>query len=271
MATINYRYFVRGNWPGPADEKLAVTGAKFLQTLDSLSVIDPLFSDWQLHRNWEIADDEQPRCVSLATARNRIPEIVESGVARDDFDEPTPAYGYSVAARAGARGPRCVTFTARTGNQFFDLSFGEHNVASDLTIVTYPLFKAALLAISTACNAPWAYAQACRNGIVKVPVDFGPGIPAFRIDSAIPVPLDPTFPKSIFHVPWIIHLSAPRAAGLKLTPEIITERTADGGLLMSATTERLDPTNPEHVKRARILAETLIACTGYQPGGTTLV
>jgi len=32
---------------------------------------------------------------------------------------------------------------------------------------------------------------------------------------------------------------------------------------MSATTERLDPMNPEHVRRARILAETLIARTGY--------
>jgi hypothetical protein len=30
---------------------------------------------------------------------------------------------------------------------------------------------------------------------------------------------------------------------------------------MTATGERLDPTNPDHVRRARILAETLIACT----------
>lgn len=52
--------------------------------------------------------------------------------------------------------------------------------------------------------------------------------------------------------------------GLKLAPEILTERTPDGGLLMSATTDRLDPTNPEHIRRARILAETLIACTGYR-------
>ncbi|MGA8078555.1 MAG: hypothetical protein WB868_14360, partial [Xanthobacteraceae bacterium] len=37
----------------------------------------------------------------------------------------------------------------------------------------------------------------------KVPIDFGPGVPAFRIDSAVQIPLDPTFPKSIFHVPWI--------------------------------------------------------------------
>jgi hypothetical protein len=36
--------------------------------------------------------------------------------------------------------------------------------------------------------------------------------------------------------------------------------------LMTATEKRLDPTNPEHLQRARILAETLIARTGYKSG-----
>jgi hypothetical protein len=48
---------------------------------------------------------------------------------------------------------------------------------------------------------------------------------------------------------------------VKIAHEILTERMPDGGLLMSATTDRLDPMNPEHVRGARILAETLIACT----------
>jgi hypothetical protein len=252
---------VRGQWAGPADEKPAVTGAKFLQTLDSLSSIDPLFSDWQINRNWEITEDEHPRLVPFHTVRTRMVGIVEDGVAYDDFGKPTPGYGYSVLAVAGARGSRRVAFTARTGDQTFELSFGEHNIASDLTLVTYPLFKAALLAITAAWNAQWSYAQADRNEFVEVPVNFAPGVPAFRIEAAAQVPLDPTFPKSIFHVPWIIYLSAQRAAGVTLAPEILTERTPDGGLLMSATTERLDPMNPEHARRARILAETMIACT----------
>jgi hypothetical protein len=264
MTQISYRYFVRGCWAGPADEKPAFTGAKFLQTLDSLSGIDALFSGWQVMRNWQITDDEQPRFVPLDTARDRIAEIVEQGVSRDDRDRPDPRYGYSVAAAAGARGPRRVAFSARTGNQFFELSFGEHYLASDLTIVTYPLFKAALLAISVAWDAQWSYAQAMRNEFVEIPMDFGPGVPAFRIEAAPQVPLDPTFPRSIFHVPWIVYLSAERAKGVTLAREILTERTPEGGLLMSATTDRLDPTNPEHARRARILAETLIASTGYR-------
>jgi hypothetical protein len=260
MTPTNYEYAVRGRWAGRPDEEPAVTGSKFLKTLDSLSGIDPLFSDWQVNRNWNIAEDEQPRLVPLAAARKRIAEIVKSGVSHDDFGDPTPGRGHIVCATAGARGPRHVTFSARTGNQFFGLSFGEHYLASDLSMVTYPLFKTALLAISAAWDAQWSCARAYRNEFVQVPIDFG-GAPAFRIDTAPQVPLDPTFPVSVFHIPWIAYLSAERAAGLKLTPEILTERTPVGGLLMSATTERLDPMNPAHVRRARILAETLIACT----------
>jgi hypothetical protein len=86
-----------------------------------------------------------------------------------------------------------------------------------------------------------------------------PGFVATRIDSVAPVPLDPTFPQSVFHIPWIAYLSAEHAADVALTPDILTERTPDGGLLISATTDRLDPDNPQHVRRARIIAELMIA------------
>jgi hypothetical protein len=204
MTPINYRYFVRGQWAGPADEKPAVTGAKFLQTLDSLSGIDPLFTGWQFTGRWQIPEEQRFSYVPLADGRKRIVEIVESGVYMDDFNKPCPEYGHSVMAVAGARGPRHVALSASTSRQSFDLSFGENNLASDLSIVTYPLFKGALLAISTVWDPRWAYAHACRRDAVMVPIDFGRGVPAFRVDSAPQVPLDPTFPKSVFHVPWII-------------------------------------------------------------------
>jgi hypothetical protein len=261
MEPINYRYFVQGHWTGLANEAPDVIGTKFLRTLDSLSSIDPLFSGWQVNRNWSITDDDEPRLTPLDIARKRIVEIVEKGVVHDDFGVPTPGYGYKALAIAGARGPRQAVFAARTGNQTFELSFGKHDDAPDLTIVTYPLFKAAQLAITATWDAQWSYAQAIRNDVVKVPVNLAPGVPGLRIDMAAQVPSDPSFPKSVFHVPWIIYLSAQRAAGVTLAKEILTERTPDGGLLMSATTERLDPTNPEHARRARVLAETMITCT----------
>ncbi len=263
MTSVNYRYSVRGSWSGPADEEPVVTGAKFLETLDALTSIDPIFAGWQFTGSWQIPEEHRSSFVPLAAGRKRIVEIVESGVYIDDFNKPRPEYGHSVHAVAGARGPRRVAFSVSTSRQSFALSFGEYNLASDLSIVTYPRFKAALLVISSAWDAQWSCAQAFRNDVIKVPIDFGPGVPAFRIDSAIQVPLDPTFPRTIFHIPWIAYLSADRAGGVTLAREILTERTPDGGLLMSATTERLDPMNPEHVRRARILAETLIARTGY--------
>jgi hypothetical protein len=202
--------------------------------------------------------------VSLDAARKRITAIVEGGVARNDFNKPNPEYGgYSVCALAGVRGPRHITFLARTGDQSFELWFGEYDIASDLTIVTYPLFKAVLLAISAVWDPQWSCAQASRNDVVTVPVDFG-DVPAFRIDSAVQVPSDPLFPTN-FLIPWIAYLPAERSAGVTLAREILTERTPDGGLLMTATTERLDPTDPDHARRARVLADTMIACTGQTP------
>ncbi len=262
MTSVNYRYSVRGSWSGPADEEPVVTGAKFLETLDALTSIDPIFAGWQFTGSWQIPEEHRSSFVPLAAGRKRIVEIVESGVYIDDFNKPRPEYGHSVHAVAGARGPRRVAFSVSTSRQSFALSFGEYNLASDLSIVTYPRFKTALLVISSAWDAQWAYANARRNDVVKVPVAVAPGVPAFRIDSAPPVLLDPTFPKSVFHVPWIVYLSAERAAGVTLGCEILTERRPDGGLLMSATTERLDPMNAKHVRRARVLAETLIPRTG---------
>jgi hypothetical protein len=58
------------------------------------------------------------------------------------------------------------------------------------------------------------------------------------------------------------HPSAPLASGVELPPGTQTERSSDGGLPMIATEERLDPDLLEHARRARILAETLIARTG---------
>jgi hypothetical protein len=72
----------------------------------------------------------------------------------------------------------------------------------------------------------------------------------------------PLFPYSRYHVPWIAYLSAPLASGLQLAAGILAERTPDGGVLMTAMEERLDPTNPEHLRRARIIAETMVTHAG---------
>jgi hypothetical protein len=211
--------------------------------------------------------------VTLIGSRREL--TAAQAAARDDFGEPTPdPYGYFASASVGQfKTPRSASFTVQAGGRHAhtawlgfapSLQFVPYDVAVDPTLVTYPLFKAALLAINAIWKAPWACAQARRSGIVRVPIDLG-GVQASRIDS-VPLATDgPAFPKSIFQIPWIAYLSAELANGLKLAPEILTERTPDGGVLMSATTERFDPANLDHLRRARALVETLFERTGYSP------
>jgi hypothetical protein len=73
------------------------------------------------------------------------------------------------------------------------------------------------------------------------------------------VPGAPVIRHNPFFVTWIAYLSPAVAQ-----PGLLTESTPDGGLLMSATEERFDPANAEHLRRARIIAETMIARTGLK-------
>jgi hypothetical protein len=66
-----------------------------------------------------------------------------------------------------------------------------------------------------------------------------------------------------FHIPWIAYLSPTLSRGFVVPPsDVHTERAPGGGLLLSATEENFDPTKAEHLRRARLLAETMISHTG---------
>jgi hypothetical protein len=193
---------------------------------------------------------EKTETYSLEAARPRIAAIVEKNVARDDLREPDPTYGYSLVAHAGPAGEtRHMRLRISTGGHVSGstwLQTGDYKVLPDPAVATYPLFKAALLAIDAIWQGTYAYAYAYRTDYEKTPLFPGAEL----------------FPSSGFHIPWLGYLSAPLASGLELPAEILTERTSDGGLLMSATEERLDPTVPEHWRRARMIVEIMVARTG---------
>lgn len=133
----------------------------------------------------------------------------------------------------------------------------------DAAIVTYPLFKEALLTLAAVRTPIWAFAF--RLNSVSIPGSYPGGVQGSRSEKLPMIASDPTFSESIFHAPWMASLSAPLAAGVEVPSGILAEHTEDGGLLMIATTDRLDPENAEHRRRARFLVEIMLARTGYPP------
>lgn len=263
MSALNFNYNIRSALPSNPESPVSL-GAKFVRTLDALSSIDPtVFSDWQ------VMDYPARDSLPLAAARSRIAAIIDNNVSRDDFGKPNGYRGYSAGAYTdrGGLSPRGMSLRIRAGGKNAgetNLMAGEYDMFPDAAVVTYPLFKAALLAINAIWPSAWTCAYAFRSDFVKVPVNYGDGVQGYRLESLPPVPSDPTFPYSPFHITWLAYLSAPLAADVKLPPEIKTERTPDGGLFMIAAEQRLEPTDPEHLRRARILADTMITRTGYR-------
>lgn len=244
MMQDSFQYTIRADLPAHTDSPASL-GARFLDTLDALGHVDPsIFNDWQ------IIDMPARETIPLADARPRIATITGNNVKRDDEDEPDPRLGYGAFAFNGEdRGARGIAFEVMAGGIVEGSAFlrtGGYKVSPDPAMLTYSLFKNALLAINAFWSPVWACAHVFKMHYDKAPLSAGA----------------PLFPYSRFHIPWIAYLSAPLASGLQLPAEIRNERTPDGGLLMTATEERLDPANPEHLRRARILAETMVAGAG---------
>ncbi len=250
MSQSAFNYSIRSNLPtGP--QSAASIAEKFVETLDALSRIDPA-----IFANWKIMRLPSASPVPLTGVRSRMAPLVESNASRDDLDQPDPGSGgyTAIAYTGGVSDTRRMTFwvTAGGGYEAYTwLQGGDFDKPSDLAIVSYPLFKAALLAINAIWPPSWACAHAYGKDYDAVPL----------------IPGTPLFPYSGFHIPWLAYLSAPLATRFVLpAPDIQIERTPDGGLLMIGAEERLDPTNAEHLRRARILAELMMARTGYPAG-----
>lgn len=260
MNEVPFTYSIR-TYPARIEGSPDSIGDRLIRTLDALSESDPL-----VFANWEITDRPTRTSMPLAMARSRICTVVEHNVVRDQLGEPDPDSGYDVWAFTGvddrSRGIHLWVKAGGRDDGHVWLQTSAPNLPVDLSIVTFPVFKAALLALADNWALPWIAAHAFRSNYDMVPVHGGAGL---KLESRPMLPQEPAFPRSPFEIPWIGYLSAALSAGLKLSPEIATERVLDGGLLMIATEDRLDPDNPEQLRRARIIAETMIACTGWQP------
>jgi immunity protein 52 of polymorphic toxin system len=242
MTGLKYDYNIRFDFPRRLESAAAVAD-RFLKTLDSLSHIDALFTAWR------VIDSRGRASRPLAEVRSQFADIVARNVVHDD-QGPSPEEGYHASAMVGKfEDPRSADFSVRAGGRlknYGNLEFASWRVTPDPAIVIYPRYRAALLAINAQWQPVWACAFAFKMEYYKTPL--APGAPLF--------------PYSRFHVPWIAYLSAPLALGVQPPADVRTERAPDGGLLITTTEERLDPTNPEHLRRARIVADTMIAHAG---------
>ena len=166
MNEINCDYLIRFGLPSSAESPVSIR-AKFVETLDALSRIDPtIFGDWQ------IMDFPARASFPLEKARARIGRIIERNVTCGDLGDPLPVYGYTAEAftRPAAKSRRVSLRVDAGGTTKSEnwLKTGDWKVFPDPTIITYPLFKAALLAIHSIWITPWACAQAFRANMVKV-------------------------------------------------------------------------------------------------------
>jgi hypothetical protein len=198
---------------------------KFLKTLDSLSRVDPPFTDWR------IINSRGRSSRPLAEVRAEFPAIIAQNVVRDD-EGPSPEEGYHASAMAGEfKSPKSAAFRVRAGGgleNYGNLQFGSWDVKPDSAIVTYARYRAALLAINVAWQPTWACAYVFKLDYQKLPL----------------FPGAPLFPYTRFHIPWIAYLSAPLASGVQLPAEIHGERTPDDGLLMTARRSASTPRIP---------------------------
>jgi hypothetical protein len=234
MVLSEYDYSIQSGGFDPANDPQSI-GARFLKTLDDLSEIAPEFS------NWLLTDSVKLKQLKLADVRDKIGALVENNVSRDDFGEPDPSDGYYMAAfNHPAASPKTISFSAVTLRGNIDttqMCFGGKPEGVDASLVNYPLFRASMLAIIANWSCEWATATGFKIKLRHVPEG-----PAIRVET-----------ESFHHPTWFAYLCAGRATGLALPPDMITQRTANGGLLMIAGEERLDSSNLAQMKHADLL------------------
>lgn len=244
-------YGIDAAWAGRVESAESV-GAKFFRVLAALQALEPSFRDW-------ISSDELSghNEYLIEPLRSNIGAWVRAHIARDEDEPPDPRNGYWLVGVSGgvplpgsSAGPtsRRASFYVRAGSAFRNYShfeIGSEFHPPDISIVTYPLYEAALLAMISAWPAPSANASCAIWG------EAPPTLPG-----------EPAFPYSGHQMPWISYLCAERAATLDVPAGVRTERTPDGGLLMIAAETRFDPANVEHMRPSRLIAQIMMRYAG---------
>ena len=209
-------YKINANWERRAETPDALA-ARFVRTIDRLQEIDPVLALWTCGKS-------RPR--RFETLRDRYAEEVAEGLTKDDWGVPEPINGYWFGALTrGQVRHRSFSVRIHAGSTYpapfpndvlFRTSMG---FIPDPSVITYDIFKLALLAMADAWDP--VRCAAYSDALPKP----GPGGICFR-ESWIQ-----------YLCPWLASLVTPPPA------PVMVERLPDGGLLMSATAETFDIEN----------------------------
>lgn len=236
-------------------ETPSAIGERYLRTLDALSRIDPVLNGWVIWEGkatlddllaWASAGSQEPapiKAVPLEHARRGMTGLVETSVQLNDWGEEQPDEGYNLVASNKYNGsPRNVDVSVTAGSEFdqnwWSVNFGERGPGViDPSLLTYPIMDGIFRTMTANWPTPWARLQ----GVV-VEYEDNPGIVGrtsvvtFRHD-----------------ITWMGYLSAALAPGFTPPADLISERTANGGILMLTGEERPDPANTDQMRRSDLL------------------
>lgn len=213
------------------EETPEALAARWLELIERLQAVDPIFAHWY---TWGSGRHALPFDTEIAPLAEKIAANVET----DDFENPVPRLGYQLFAHNTAKmGRRPRSFEVHMDAGGFSpwlrnmIGIGtDYGVVPDPDTVTYKIFRGALLALAETFEAV--------------------------VGSAYPTNLIDLWPKDrhpylSLKLAWISYVG-PRFAHLITPPaSAIVERRPDGGLLMAATEDTFDITNPAHLAVAR--------------------
>jgi hypothetical protein len=224
-------YSVRCDWEQRAEAPDEIA-TRFLRMIDALKAIHPAFGLWT-------CGVKRPE--KFEEVRGRFAQEIAAKIVRDDWREPTPAYGYSFGAHTRDTPKDRSFYVSCNAGAIVESTFANSvTLATDAAtgsrpdsdVVGYRLFRPALLAIIDA----W---EPVRGRATSHPL-----IRSYTGDSFFP-------PAWIQYLcPWLAE---------KITPPstVLSEHLPNGGLLMSATTETFDVDNSAHLKAAQDMAAAM--------------
>ncbi len=239
-------YSIEAKWrvepTSPAD-----LGDKFLDVLEAISSAAPPGEEWQLGKPPYLRD-----FVTIDEAHAAPADWVEQNVVKEPYIADGDLGYLLMALRFADPATRRLKLAGILGGRVGDdLSFqvGEMLGSSDLDTVTYSLFRTVFLAIISRFPPVWANAKLF--------------LPEYKgVSTAGGVP---PHPPSDYGRPWLSYLCAPLTEDLIPPVGVPCERMPDGGLLMIAAEDRLDPFNTDHMRRSRAIAAVMIARAGNPP------